>query len=137
MGVIKLNKYAIILNNIVTNITTSNIAPVFSKPIRVIDISDYGEAVKPWFTYDEETNTFSEGSRPEPEFESESELEPKPEPEPESVETMEGRLIRMEQKLQDQQQQNLILVDINLTVYEELLNMKEQFAQLNGATDNA
>lgn len=53
------------------------------------------------------------------------------------VETLEDKIARMEQQFQEQQQQNLILVDINLTVYEELLNMKDQIAQLTGATDNA
>lgn len=55
----------------------------------------------------------------------------------EQEETLEEKLARLEMQLQEQQMQNLILVDINLTVYEEILNMKDQIAQVNGATDNA
>ena len=53
------------------------------------------------------------------------------------VETIDDKLARLEMQLQEQQMQNLILVDINLTVYEELLNMKDQLSMLTGATDNA
>lgn len=55
----------------------------------------------------------------------------------EPVETIDDKFARLELQLQEQQMQNLILVDINLTVYEELLNMKDQLSMLTGATDNA
>lgn len=67
--------------------------------------------------------------------------EPEPLPvesvQPQPVESIEDKLARMEQQLQEQQMQNLILVDINLTVYEELLTVKDQLLMLTGATDNA
>lgn len=58
-------------------------------------------------------------------------------PETQSQPTTEEKLANLQHQLQEQQQQNLILVDINLTVYEELLKMKDQLAQVNGATENA
>lgn len=74
-------------------------------------------------------------------------FEPFPEPTPiesiepeqsvETVGTIDDKLTRLEQQFQEQQMQNLILVDINLTVYEELLIVKEQLQTLTGATDNA
>lgn len=44
------------------------------------------------------------------------------------VETLEEKLVRMEEQLTIQQQQNLILLDVNMTIYEELLMMQERFA---------
>lgn len=65
-------------------------------------------------------------------------IQPEPvEPDPLPTETIDEKLARMEQQLQEQQMQNLILVDINLTVYEEVLTLKDQLLQLTGATENA
>lgn len=55
---------------------------------------------------------------------------PEPPVDPVIPETIEQKLARMELQLIEQQQQNLILLDVNMTIYEELLLMQERLSSV-------
>ncbi|KGR89154.1 hypothetical protein [Lysinibacillus odysseyi] len=50
-------------------------------------------------------------------------------------ETVEDKLARMERQMEAQQQHSLTILDVNLTLYEEVLTLREEIAALKG-TDN-
>ena len=74
------------------------------------------------FYYDTLQNDVVEEPTPTPE-------EPTPKPEPESIE---DKLTRMEAQMDSQNAQTLMVIDINLSLYEEILSLREEVASLKG-----
>lgn len=121
MGVINVYKVAIVLNKVVQNISSYKKFPEFAQPIIVVDITNYEGIVKEGYVYEMANGVFSEpNDTVEP---------PVIEPSPDN-ESIEGKLDRLEQQLEIQQQQNLILLDVNMTIYEELLVMQERLSDV-------
>lgn len=52
---------------------------------------------------------------------------PVPDPRPPRPKTIEEQFAEMKQQMEVYQQQNLVLLDVNMTIYEELLLMQERF----------
>lgn len=129
-------KVAIVINGIVDSIGEYERIPVVSPMLTVVDISDYEGPVQKGYIYDSTSGEFTESNNEVPEVPvvPESEI---PESTDQKLERLLEQLAMRQKQDEIQQQQNLILVDINLTVYEELLKMKDQLALVNGATDNA
>lgn len=132
-------KVAIVINGIVESIGEYERIPVVSPMLIVVDISDYEGTVQKGYIYDSTSGEFTESSNEVPEVPEmpEPEISPTPETTDQKLERLLEQLAMRQKQDEIQQQQNLILVDINLTVYEELLKMKDQLAQVNGATENA
>lgn len=129
-------KIAIVVNGVVDSISEYERIPVVSPMLTVVDISDYEGTVQKGYIYDSTSGEFAESNNEVPEV-PDPEVSPTPETTEQKLERVLAKLEDQQQQNELQQQQNLILVDINLTVYEELLKMKDQLAQVNGATENA
>lgn len=70
-------------------------------------------------------------------YENEQWSKEKYEPIVEKVPTTDEKINELQELIQSQQMQDLVLMDINLTLYEELLNIREQLSLLTDKTENA
>lgn len=106
-----MNKFAEILNGVVGHIYIQEEKPVFAPYIKLIDITAITPLPSAGWYYDELTNTFSE-ENPNSDI-----VEP----------TLEEKIAQLEEVSMTN---NLITIDAILSVYEEILALREEIYEL-------